>query len=113
MSRAVRAAVAAQIVTALADSTVTVLPFDGPVISGTTVTVSTAGLSPTEYRLFLRVYVPDIQSEEAQDRIDDVTETLDAADAFSFPRSDFELVYDEVKAAFYMQAVVEYPRSDF
>jgi hypothetical protein len=112
MSAAVRAAVAQAVTAALADPNVTVLPFDGPVISGETVTVSAAGLSATEFRLFVRVYVPDIASEQAQDRLDELTETIDAA-PMPWPRSDFELTYDEVKGAFFMQAVIEYPRSDF
>lgn len=112
MSAAVRAAVAAAVVTAIGDATVEVSAFDPPVITPPMVTVSTAGLSPTEYRLFLRVYVADVQSQEGQDRLDLITEAIDVA-GFPFPRSDWEFVYDEVKGAFYMVSTVEYPRQDF
>jgi hypothetical protein len=104
--------VAAAIVTALGDETVQVLAFDPPAVTPPMVTVSTAGLSPTEYRLFLRVYVADVQSEEGQDRLDAITETIDVA-GFPFPRSDWEMTYDEVKGAFYMVSTAEYPRADF
>lgn len=110
---AAKAAVATAVVAALADATVTVLAFDAPAVGGDTVTVSTAGLSPTEYRLFVRIYVPAIQSQEGQDRLDALTETLDAADSFAFPRPDWEFTFDQVKESFYMVAVIEYPREDF
>jgi hypothetical protein len=112
VSAAARAAVAAAVVTVLGDETVRVEAFDPPTITPPMVTVSTAGLSDTEYRLFLRVYVRDMQSEEGQDRLDSITETIDVG-PFPFPRSDWEMTYDEVKDAFYMVATVEYPRSDF
>lgn len=110
---AAKAAVAAGIAAALGDASVQVLPFDGPALGGDVVTVSTAGLSDTEYRLFIRIYVPTIQSQEGQDRLDVLTETLDAAPGFAFPRSDWAFTFDEVKESFYMQTVVEYPREDF
>jgi hypothetical protein len=109
---AAKAAVVAAAIAALNDTSVSVLPFDGPVISGSAVTVSTAGLSATEYRLFIRIYEPDIQSQEAQDRLDVHTEALDRM-GLAAPRSDWELIYDEVKGAFYMQTTVECPREDF
>ncbi len=112
MSAAARAVVAAAAVTAIGDVTVQVQPFDPPTITPPMVTVSTAGLSDTEYRLFLRVYVRDIQSQEGQDRLDEITEALDVG-GFPYPRSDWEFVYDEVKDAFYMVSTVEYPREDF
>jgi hypothetical protein len=110
---AAKAALAADITAALGDSTVQVLPFDGPAVGGDTVTVSTAGLSPTEYRLFIRIYVSTIQSQEGQDRLDVLTETIDAAPGFAFPRPSWEFVFDQVKESFYMVATVEYPRLDF
>lgn len=112
MSAAVRASVAAAVVTALADDSVQVLAFDPPAITPPMVTVSSAGLSATEYRLFVRAYVSDIQSEEGQDRLDEIVEAVDAG-GFPFPRSDWDFVYDEVKNAFYMVTTVEYPREDF
>lgn len=112
MSAAARAVVAAEIAVVLAGQDVQVLPFDPPAITPPMVTVSTAGLSDTEYRLFLRVYVRDIQSEEGQDRLDEITEAIDVG-AFPFPRDDWEFIYDEVKGAFYMVSTVQYPREDF
>lgn len=112
MSATARAAVAAAIVTVVGDVTVQVLAFDPPTITPPMVTVSTAGLTATDHLLFLRVYVRDIQSEEGQDRLDEITEAVDVG-RFPFPRSDWEFVYDEVKDAFYMVSTVEYPREDF
>lgn len=108
---AAKAAVVAAAVAVL-DGAVTVLPFDPPAITGETVTISTAGLSPTELRLAVRIWVPAIQSQEGQDRLDELTELVDTAD-FPAPRSDWDLIFDQVKEAFYMQSVVEFPRGDF
>lgn len=110
---AAKAAVADAVVTALGDASVQVLAFDGPAVNGDTVTVSTAVLAPTEYRLFVRIYVPAIQSQQGQERLDVLTETLDTAPGFPFPRTDWEFLFDEVKESFYMVATVEYPREDF
>lgn len=109
---AAKAAVVAATITALGDTTVAVLPFDPPTVTPDMVTVSTAGLAATEYRLFVRIYVRAIDSQQGQDRADALTEALEAG-RFPFPRSEWEFVYDEVKDSFYMQTVVEYPREDF
>jgi hypothetical protein len=112
--KAARAALAAQIVTAVADTTVTVLDYDPPMITGTAVTVSTAGVTPMDWRLFVRVYVDAIQSAEGQDRLDDLVEAIDVAAAMQpTPRPEWEWTYDDVKGIFLMQAVVEYSREDF
>jgi hypothetical protein len=112
-----RADLAAKIVTAVAGIVdVDVLPYDPPTISGTAVTVSTAGVAPTDWRLYVRVYVPAIQSEEGQDRLDDVVEAVETvADSLgsSVPRSDWDFVYDDGKDCFLMVTIVEYPREDW
>lgn len=112
-AKAARAALAVEIAAEVADSSVTVLGYDPPTISGKTVSVSTAGLLPTEYRLFLRVYVPAAQSAEGQDALDDLTELVEAAPISAVPRGAWEFVYDDGKDAFVMFTTVDYPREDF
>jgi hypothetical protein len=108
--RAARADVAAQVVAALADPTVTVLAYDPPSGSGDMVTVSTAGIGTLEWRLNIRVYVPDVQSEEGQDRLDDLAETVDAG--VGLARSEWSFLFDDRKGTFLMATVVDYPRED-
>jgi hypothetical protein len=112
-----RTALAAKITAATAAFVVTVLDFDPPAVSsGDTITVSTAGVSPTDWRLFVRVYVSAIQSSEGQDRLDDLVEaceTVGAGLGSTVPRSAWEFVYDESKDAFLMLTTVDYPREDW
>jgi hypothetical protein len=108
-----RAALAAEIVTALGDPTVTVLAYDPATVQGDTVTVGTARITPTEYQLFLRIYVPSVQSAQGQDRLDDLTEAVDAADLTGVPRGEWEFAFDESKEAFLMLSTVDWPREDF
>jgi len=109
-----RAALAAQITTALAAfPTVNVLPYDPPTVSGNLVSVATAGLTATEHQLSVRVYIGAMQSAEGQDLLDDVLDALEAAALSSVPRSDWRMVYDQVKGAFLMATIVDYPREDW
>lgn len=111
-----RAAVAAKVVAAVADTSVTVLDFDPPTVVGDTVTVSTAGVTATDWRLFVRVYVDSIQSSEGQDRLDDLVEACETVGeglGSMVPRSDWEFAYDESKGCFLMLTTVDYPREDF
>lgn len=91
-----------------------VLAYDPPSITGTTVTVSTAGLTGTEYRLYLRVYVPTVQSAEGQDLVDDLVTAIDTSTALrALPRPEWSWRYDSALDVFVMQATVDYPRTDF
>lgn len=111
--KAARAALAAELTAAITDSAVTVLGYDPPTVSGDTVTVATAGLTPTEYPLFIRIYVPAVQSAEGQDRLDDLAETVEAAQTSAVPRGVWTFDYDEGKDAFVMITTVDFPREDF
>jgi hypothetical protein len=112
--KADRVALAAQITTALATLPgVNVLPYDPPTVSGDLVTVSTAGLTATEHQLAVRVYVGAMQSAEGQDLLDDVVDAVEASALSSIPRSDWRMVYDQVKGAFLMTTTVDYPREDW
>ncbi len=113
--KAARAAVAVQITTATADYAPAVLPFDPPTITGDTITVSTAGASPTEWLLSIRIYVNAIQSAEGQDRVDDLLTACESVAETSAltPRGDWDLAFDESKEAFVMTTTVGYPRDDF
>lgn len=110
--KAARAALANDLSAAL-DDTVTVLGYDPPTVSGDTVSVASAGARPTEYLLFIRIYVPAVQSAEGQDRLDDLVEAVEAAETSAVPRGAWDFLYDEGKDAFMMATVVEYPREDF
>lgn len=110
-----RAATAAKITAAVAGFSVTVLDFDPPSISGDTITVSTAGVTATDWRLFVRVYVDAIQSSEGQDLLDDLVEACETVGeglGSVVPRSDWEFAYDESKGCFLMLTTVDYPRED-
>jgi hypothetical protein len=113
--KAARADLAAKIATATAAYDPTVLAFDPPTVSGETVTVSTAGVAPTDWLLFVRVYVPTIQSQAGQDRLDDLVVAAETVgESISpTPRSNWEFVYDESKECFLMMTTVAYPREDF
>lgn len=112
--KAARADLAAAATTAVAGfAGVTVLPYDPPVITGDTVTVSTAAPGAVEWRLFIRIYVPAIQSEEGQDRLDDLMEAVDEGMPSSVARVAWEFAFDESKEAFVMLCTVDYPREDF
>ena len=107
-----RKALAAQIGAAGLDG-VTVYDYEPPIVTaGTSVTVSTAGFGPTEWRLSVRVYVSDTVPQTAQDRLDEVAPAVDAALAV-VPRGDWDTGYDEDRGVFFAVATVEYPREDF
>jgi hypothetical protein len=109
--KAARADLAAQITTAVGDPSVAVLAFDPPSVSGDTVTVSTAGIGPVDWQLYVRVYVDAVQSLEGQARLDDLAEAVDLG--ITPPRSEWTWRFDEVKQAFIFQATVDYPREDW
>jgi len=111
-----RADLAAKVTAAVAALDVTVLPYDPPTIVGNTVTVSTAGVSATDWRLFVRVYVGAVQSQAGQDLLDDVVEAVETVGeslGSGVPRSAWEFAYDESKGAFVMLTTVDYPREDW
>lgn len=115
--KAARADLAAKMTTAVAGfDGVTVLPYDPPKISGNAVTVSTAGVGATDWRLFVRVYVDAVQSQPGQDLLDDLVEAIETvAESLgsAVPRSDWEFAYDESKGCFLMLTTVDYPREDW
>lgn len=110
-----RAALAADLATAVnAVGAYPVLAYDPPSVTGATVTVSTAGLTGTEYRLYVRVYVPTVQSAEGQDLIDDLVSAIDTSTVLrALPRPEWSWRYDAALDVFLMQATVDYPRTDF
>jgi copper chaperone CopZ len=111
--KAARADLAAAVTTAVAAlSGVTVLAYDPPTISGNAVTVSTAGVTDTEWRLFVRVYVDAVQSEAGQDLLDDVVGAVEDGLPSSVGRSDWDFAFDESKGCFVMLTTVDYPRED-
>ena len=115
--KAARADLAAAVTTAVAGvGGVTVLAYDPPTISGNAVTVSTAGVGATDWRLFLRVYVDAVQSQPGQDLLDDLVEaceTVGESLGSAVPRSSWEFAYDESKGCFVMLTTVAYPREDW
>ena len=109
-----RQALATAIDTAITDTTVDVLAFDPPDLTPPIVTVATAGITPTEWRFTVRIYMDFGQPEQAQDALDDLAEALivqleDAA----VPRTSWDFEFDEARGQFIMAATVDSPREDF
>ena len=75
--KASRQLLAQQIDAAVVDTDVDVLPFDPPTITAPAVTVATANVTPTTWTFIIRVYMDAGQSEQAQDFLDDLVETID------------------------------------
>ena len=78
--------------------------------------MSTAGVTPTDWQLFIRIYVRAIQSSEGQDRLDDLVEAIETVGeslGSGSPRSTWEFDYDESKDCFVMLTTVDYPRVDW
>ncbi len=115
--KAARAAVAAKIAAATVAYAPTVLDYDPPQLSNAdTITVSTAGVTPTDWQLFIRVYVSAVQSSGGQDRLDDLVEAIETVGdslGSTSPRSVWEFAYDEGKDCFVMLTTVDYPREDW
>ncbi len=111
--KAARAALAAQITTAVNDPTVSVLAYEPPSLSGDVITVVTAGVTDTEYRLQVRIYVDAVQSAEGQDRLDDLLEAVEGNALSDLPRSAWEWVYNQAESTFQMVTTIDYPREDF
>lgn len=114
--KAARADLAAKATVAVAAyDSVEVLAFEPPTLAGDRVTIATSGVTPTEWLLYIRVYVPAWQSEEGQDLLDDLVEALETvAESLSpTPRSTWDWVYDETKDTFLMTTTVAYGREDF
>lgn len=79
------------------------------------VTVSTAGVSDTEWLLAVRVY-SSVRSDfaTAQDTLDDVMTAADAALALEpVPRSSWQAQYLDEHEAIVATSVISYPRDDF
>jgi hypothetical protein len=101
------------VLAALAIPDVAVLGFEPPTLArGTTVTVSSAGVEPTEWVLAVRVYVNGIQPAEAQDTLDQVVVQVDAG-LTHVPRSEWGFEWDDARTAFVATTTVQYPREDF
>ena len=111
--KAARADLAVQIRAAIADTDVDVLAYDPPDAVAPLVTVATAGVNPTAWRLYIRLYVDAGQSEQAQNLLDDLLETLDLLLEDTTPRSSWEWQFDDLKGIFLMVTTVEYQREDF
>jgi hypothetical protein len=101
------------VLVALSIPDVTVLGFEPPALArGTTVTVSSAGMEPTEYVLAVRVYVNGIQAAEAQDVLDRTVVQVDAG-LTHVPRTDWDFEWDDARNAFVASTTVQYAREDF
>ncbi len=111
--KAARQALAAQIDAAITDTDVDVLAFDPPTVTAPVVTVATAGVSPTSWRFTIRIYVDAGQSEQAQDLLDDLLNSVDTLLEPTTPRSSWDWEFDDAKGMFLMVTTVEYDREDF
>lgn len=111
--KAARAALAAQITTAVNDPTVSVLAYEPPSLTGDVVTVVTAGVTASEYRLQVRIYVDAVQSAEGQDRLDDLLDAVEANGLSDVPRSAWEWRYNQADSTYQMVTTVDYPREDW
>lgn len=99
--------------TALALPGVTVLGFEPPMIAnGTTVTVSSAGVSPTDWTIAVRVYVVGTQPDDAQNTLDDTVVLIDAG-LTSAPRSTWVFEYSDNRQAFVATVACLVGREDF
>ena len=110
--KASRQALAAEVDTAVTDTTVDVLAFETPDAAPPFITVATVGTTATSWRFAIRVYVDFGQSEQAQDLLDDIIEAIEEQLA-SVPRSDWSEEFDELRGMFRMVTVADYPREDF
>lgn len=111
--KAARQALAAQIVAAVTDTDVDVLAFDPPEVVAPIITVATAGVTPTSWRFTIRIYVDAGQSEQAQDFLDDLLETVDLGLTPTTPRSAWDWEFDDAKGMFLMVTTAEFDREDF
>lgn len=82
------------------------------VTAGVSVTVSSAGFSPTEWLLSVRVYVTARTPESDQDLLDQHASAVDAV-LDPAPREQWDFGFDEDRNAFVAEATVSYPREDF
>jgi len=112
--KAARLDLATQIAAAIGAPTPT-LAYDPPSLGDETVSVRTAGMTATEYRLAVTVYVAAVQSAQGQDRLDDLVDAIEGVAGLLqvTPRSDWTWLYDPAKQAFGMQTTIDYPRQDF
>ena len=117
--KAARTALAAEITAAITASavdpagTVDVLPWDDAAVVAPAVTVATAGVNATAWRLIIRIYVDAGQSQQDADLLDDLTEAIDLGLGDTTPRSSWEWQYDDLKGLFLMVTTVDYGREDF
>lgn len=112
--QAARAALTAEVV-ALALTDVAVYGYEPPTVpGGTTVTVATGGITPTEWVLTLRVYVSDSQPGDAQNTLDDTVTAIDIGLSDVAPRPEtWDFSYDEERRMFVATASVPIGREDF
>jgi hypothetical protein len=102
--------VAATLTAALPD--LVVIGYEPPALTrGVVVTVSSAGIDPTEWLLAVRVYVSGLQPLEAQNLLDQSAVRVDAA--LNVPRSDWDFEWDDTRGAFLASTTIQYPREDF
>jgi hypothetical protein len=107
-----RQALAAQIDTAVTDTDIDVLSFDPPDGVPPLITVATAGVTSTTWRLTVRLYVDAGQSDLAADFLDDLLETVDLLMDDTTARTDWDWDYDDLKGLYLMVTTVDYPRED-
>jgi hypothetical protein len=110
--RAARESLTATLV-ALNLSGVTVLGFEPTSLTrGITVTVASTGMESVEWVLTIRVYVNGIQTEEAQDLLDDTVSSVDSG-MVSVPRTSWTFGWDALRNAYVATTTAMFPRDDF
>lgn len=91
---------------------VTVYDHEPPLVSnGASVTVSSVGVTATEWTLAVRVYVTGMQPSDAQNLLDDTVLLVDGL--LTAPRADWTFEFDEGRTVFVATTVIQVPREDF
>lgn len=88
-------------------------PFPGGAQKPAALTISTAGMTPVDYLLALRIYVtaePD--AEKAQNDLDALIMLVDARMTSGFGPSNWEVVYDPDLVAFVATNIFQVGRED-
>lgn len=90
-------------------------PGPGRLNKPTSVTVATAGMTATDYRLYVRCYsdTSRVKPEDAEDALDNMVEATEDALPVEVPRSSWAVEWSEIHDAFIATTVAEFPRDDF
>lgn len=89
-------------------------PTPGNMVGPVAITITTSGMTPTEFRFTLRCYAQLTPGAlPAQDTLDRLVYALETFLGNSYPRNDWTYTYDPNLDALIAEASVESPRDDF